>query len=91
MTTLPTIHSNGTGERSLYQEYRAVLSQLNKTRDLLVYATLHKRDFYPQGDESWDRAQGERADAFYHLEQVEDYLRDWTRHCSDHLFTEKAP
>ena len=90
MTTLPTLHLNGSGEENLYQEYQAALNALHYAREALVHATLHMRDFYPQGDGAYITAREERTAAFQHLEAVESYLTDWVFHCSDHLYRSKA-
>ena len=84
MTTLPTIHLNGTGADSLEREYRAVRKAVAATADALAAATCNARDFYPQGSEAWHRAQAERAEAFRLLTQVSDYAVAWELHAMNH-------
>jgi hypothetical protein len=84
MTTLPTIHLNGTGADSLQREYRAVRKAVATAADALAAATCNLRDFYPQDPEAWRAAQAERAEAFRLLQQVSDYAEAWELHAMDH-------
>lgn len=84
MTTLPTIHLNGTGADSLEREYRAVRLAIAAASDALAAATCNGRDFYPQEPGAWQRAQSERAAAFRLLQQVSDYAEQWEAHAADH-------
>lgn len=80
MTTLPTIHLNGTGAGSLRREYRALGQAVAAAADALAAATCNLRDFYPQGPRAWHQAQAERAEAFRLLQQVSDYAEAWELH-----------
>jgi hypothetical protein len=82
---LPTIHLNGTGARSLADEYHAVYRALNKASDALEAATCNARDFYPQGDAAWQQARDERAEMFRKLAEVQAYAEAWMARASDHL------
>jgi hypothetical protein len=84
MTTLPTIHLNGTGADSLQREYRAVRKAVAAAADALAAATCNARDFYPQDPEAWHKAQAERAEAFRLLQQVSDYAEAWELHAMNH-------
>lgn len=83
MTTLPTIHLNGTGADNLEREYRAVRQAVATAADALAAATCNARDFYPQDPEAWRRAQAERAEMFELLRQVSDYAEAWEIHAMD--------
>lgn len=85
MTTLPTIHLNGTGAKSLLHEYKAALKAIYAARQALVDATLNMRDFYPQGDAAYIDARAERTEALNNLRKVEEYLTDWAVHCANHV------
>ena len=84
MTTLPTIHLNGTGADSLRREYRALRQAVAAAADALAAATCNVRDFYPQEPRAWHQAQAERATAFRLLQQVSDYAEAWEIHAMDH-------
>jgi hypothetical protein len=84
MTTLPTIHLNGTGADSLYNEYRAVRKAVSSASDALVAATCNARDFYPQDSDAWQQARNERAEALQMLQQVYEYAERWEMHALDH-------
>jgi hypothetical protein len=84
MTTLPTIHLNGTGADSLFAEYRAVRKAVNAARELLVAATCNQRDFYPQGPDAWQQACNERAEALRMLQRVSEYAEAWEERANDY-------
>ena len=85
MTTLPTIHLNGSGADNLYNEYKASWNAVRAATTALVNATCNARDFYPQGDIAFQQARNERRAALEHLEAVEEYLADWVTHCADYV------
>jgi hypothetical protein len=74
MTTIPTLHINGTGATTLRDEYAAAYEAINKAVDALVAATCNGRDYYPQGAEAYYKARDERAEAFDKLRQVRSYV-----------------
>jgi hypothetical protein len=84
MTTLPTIHLNGTSADNLFEEYRAVRKAVNAARELLVAATCNQRDFYPQGSDTWQQARIERDEALRMLQRVSEYAEAWEERASDH-------
>jgi hypothetical protein len=85
MTTLPTIHLNGTSAQNLSAEYYAALKSIQEASNALVNATCNQRDFYPQGDGAWEKARAERSDMFLYLATVEQYLSAWAEHASNHI------
>jgi hypothetical protein len=82
---LPTIHLNGTGAQSLFDEYHAVYLALDGASDALQAATCNARDFYPQGDAARQQARNERAEMFRKLAEVKAYAEAWLELASDHL------
>jgi len=82
---LPTIHLNGTGAKSLADEYYAVYHSIGRASDSLQAATCNARDFYPQGDAAWQQARNERAEMFRKLAEVQAYAEAWMERASDHL------
>jgi hypothetical protein len=80
MTTLPTIHLNGTGAESLFYEYHDAWQALKKARIALAETTCNARDFYPQGDEAWHQARFERAEALAKLDDAIGFAEAWVEH-----------
>jgi hypothetical protein len=74
MTTIPTIHLNGTGASTLRDEYWAASKALDAAAEALAAATCNGRDFYPQGASAYDQARHERDVAFQKLDEVTRYV-----------------
>ena len=72
---LPIIHLNGSGVENLKTEYHNALRSLLKAREAFAQTTLHPRDFYPKGNDSYLRAHSERQVAFHHIDQAISYLK----------------
>ncbi len=75
--TLPTIHLNGTGAKSLADEYHAVYKAVSQVFAAMTLATCNARDFYPQGDDAYKQARKERDEVLMKLKEVQDYAEDW--------------
>lgn len=76
MTTIPTLHLNGTGKTTLRDEYAAAYDALTKARDAFAATTCNGRDFYPQGSHAYYQARDERNAAFTALEQTIAYVSE---------------
>lgn len=74
MTTIPTLHLNGTGATNLRDEYAAAYDALTKALEAFASTTCNGRDFYPQGADAYYKARDERAEAFGRLEAVRRYV-----------------
>ncbi len=74
MTTIPTIHLNGTGFTTLRDEYAAAYDAIDKAIDALVKAELNGRDFYPQGPDAFYKARDERQAALDKLREAHQYV-----------------
>jgi len=83
--SLPTIHLNGTGAKSLADEYHAVYQALDRASDALQAATCNARDFYPQGDAAWQQARDERSAMLSKLAEVQAYTEAWLAEAWDHI------
>ncbi len=84
MTTLPTIHINGTEAETLRAEYEALHDAVSRAEAKLLEVTFNGRDFYPQGFEAYLRARLERAEMLAKLHEVMDYAAAWHDHASAH-------
>lgn len=80
MTTLPTIHLNGTGATTLASEYGKACEAVRDAIRALEEATFHQRDFYPQGEDAWKQAQEERQEVRAALSEALDYASRWYEH-----------
>jgi hypothetical protein len=76
MTTIPTIHLNGTGFTTLRDEYAAAYDAINKAINALANATCNGRDYYPQGEQAFYDAREERQEAFNKLCEVKNYAAE---------------
>jgi hypothetical protein len=85
--TLPTIHLNGTGAMSLYQEYSDFRMAINAASDRLSETTCNARDFYPQGPIAYTNAQSERREARHLLTDLGDFAQAWMDRARPHLWT----
>ncbi len=85
MTTLPTIHLNGTGADTLLREYSYAHTAIEAALDALAAATCNPRDFYPQEHGAWERANAERWEAMRRLRDASDYAAAWQEHARQHI------
>jgi hypothetical protein len=85
MTTLPTIHINGTSAKSLQDEYHNARKAITVALDTLVSATCNQRDFYPQEPGAWEQARAERQKMLQMLREVQEYAEMWEAHASEAL------
>jgi len=74
VTTIPTIHLNGTGFTTLRDEYTAAYDAIGKAIDTLAAATMNGRDYYPQPDGAFYKARDERQAAFDKLREAHQYV-----------------
>lgn len=91
MTTLPTIHLNGTGARTLLDEYTALAEAIESATTALERCTCNARDFYPQSREAWERARTERSEMFQKLEDLQGYANAWAIEAFRHKRTAYQP
>ena len=73
MTTIPTIHLNGTGSKTLYAEYHAAYKAIGAAIDAMAATTCNGRDFYPQGSDAFYKARDERDEVLTKLRDAKAY------------------
>ena len=76
MTTIPTIHLNGTSAKTLWAEYHDAYKAIDQAINALVDATCNGRDYYPQGEQAFHDAREERQEALDKLRDVKSYAQD---------------
>ena len=71
----PLIHLNGTGFNTLESEYRHAVISIDSALKAANDATMHKRDYYPLGDQAWEEARAEFLQNIKRLQDVRDYFQ----------------
>lgn len=74
MPTIPTIHPNGNSKAALTRQYNDAAQKVMDAIDAMNAIEFHKRDYYVQGEEAWDKAQIEFKGTLHKLHDVQDYL-----------------
>ncbi len=72
--TLPTIHLNGTGKKSLLEDYDNALNKLQDAIEEFNKIQFHARDYYVQGPDAYNSALNERIEQAKKLKEVYEYL-----------------
>ena len=74
--TMPCIHMNGSGETSLRRQYNELFEAVSEVHIKLLFDTdFHQRDYYPLGDEAWDKAYQEREEVKKAMDTVYQYAK----------------
>lgn len=73
----PTIHSNGTGLKTLLQEAENAADALTKAQEALHKITVHGRDFYLQKDHAYADAREEYRDLLARFETVKNEVESY--------------
>lgn len=83
MTTLPTIHLNGTGREMLLEDYDAAYRKLLKFRCAFRKIEFNARDYYVAEPDAWSKACGERQEMLTHINHLIDYLEAHLSHLAE--------
>jgi len=70
MTTIPTIHLNGTSKADLLEGYLDVLTALREASDALRKAAPNGRDYYVQGPDAYTAAATDHTARLRKLEDI---------------------
>ena len=73
--TMPVIHMNGSGEDSLRRQYNDLFCAVSDAQAKLLDVDFHQRDYYPLGEEAWEKALAERTEMIESLAKVYAYAR----------------
>ncbi|MDB4317675.1 hypothetical protein N9973_00095 [bacterium] len=71
--TMPCIHMNGSGEASLRKQYYKLFCAVSEAQAKLLDVDCHQRDYYPLGEEAWDKAYQEREEVKEAMDKVYQY------------------
>lgn len=80
MTTLPTIHLNGTGRATLLRDYHKAYEKLIEFRDSFIAIEFNARDYYVQSDDAFFHARHERDVALTQIGALIEYLEAHLTH-----------
>lgn len=80
MTTLPTIHLNGTSRQMLLDGYTEAYRKLIEFRDSFNSIEFNARDYYVQGPDAFTKAREERDAQRQRIADLMRYLEDHLLH-----------
>lgn len=83
MTSLPTIHLNGTGRKTLLEGYETAYRKLLKFRQAFRAIEFNARDYYVAEPDAWDNACKEREKMLNNIYQLIDYLEEHLVHLAE--------
>jgi hypothetical protein len=79
--TFPLIHLNGNDGAKLGQQYFDALSALENFSQKFFAVEFHQRDYYPKGDQVWQKAIQERDEIKEKIKDIRKYLELLSAHC----------
>ena len=71
--TFPVIHMNGSDEESLRRRYNDLFCAVSNAQAKLLDVDFHQRDYYPLGEEAWQKAYSERIEVCEAMNKVYQY------------------
>lgn len=74
MTTLPTVHLNGTSRKMLSIDYGNAYEKLIEFREAFASIEFNARDYYVQGPSAFSQARTERDREFQRIGDLMSYL-----------------
>jgi len=83
MTTLPTIHLNGSSPDELLGRLEEALSAVFNARNALSFTAPNGRDYYPQGDDALRAAIAEHDSRSRRLREVQEELQVIAEYVAD--------
>jgi hypothetical protein len=72
--TAPTVHSNGTGYKDLWEGYEAAYEAVRAAQEAIGKIEFNARDYYVQDADAFTKARDHRYEQCKALAQVEEYL-----------------
>ena len=81
--TLPTIHLNGSNAASLAANYQTAYEAALQLHVSMGMIDHNARDYYPQGDAAWPKAQREFVESLDRVHKVSEFLKLNYYHCQE--------
>ena len=81
--TLPVIHLNGTGAKTLLEDNVAASEAIRNALSVIHKVEFHSRDYYP--NDSWEKARKEYLDRIRALQEAQNYFMEVAFHASKHI------
>jgi hypothetical protein len=78
---LPLIHMNGNSGTALGNQYFEALNALSRFQEKFIRIEFHQRDYYPLGDEAWQKAKAQRMIQKENIASLYSYLELHAQHC----------
>lgn len=72
--TLPTIHLNGSGRKTLFEDYNNAYKALNEALEAFYKIEFNARDYYVQSDTAFYEARTQRDCELARFAQLKEYL-----------------
>lgn len=82
---LPLVHMNGTGHRTLTEDYDAADETLENFIRTWGDIEFNSRDYYPLGDHAWTEARDARDAINQKIRDIKDYIQAHR----EHLYAQK--
>jgi len=83
VSTLPTIHLNGTSREVLLEDYDAAYRKLLKFSCVFRKIEFNARDYYVAEPDAWSKACEERQEMLTHINRLIDYLEEHIVHLTE--------
>ena len=77
----PTIHSNGTSQEALFNQYCNANLAIEAALDAMIAAAPHGRDYYLQGPDAFAQAQDEHTQAIKAINDLAKRYVALAKHC----------
>ena len=80
---LPLVHMNGTGIKTLTEDYDAAGEKLRDFIDTWGEMEFNARDYYPHGPEAWTKARDARDAINAKIREIKQYIDAHREHLYD--------
>lgn len=71
---MPLIHMNGTGKKTLFEDYDTAADKLHDFIESWGKMEFNARDYYPHGPEAWTQARDARDAINAKIREIREYI-----------------